>query len=221
MALNRFHHNQVNLIGDTTISADYINLIIDGELIEIRDLFFHQANIAYETYTEDVEFPIGQITTIRSYYEEDIDHNHVPSVESILQIMDDNYWSKLTATTQNHIYNITRKNYYHDNSHILNTKKTITNNNTYNITKKNLTINNDDTYVKKNITNEITNNITNNKKFHNYDDTMILNKKQDNSDRRKIFITSHTDYIYIKRIDSDFQAQLNSLEQRIEALENP
>ena len=110
MALNRFHHGgQVNLIGSVNINADTIHLIINEQLVEIRDLFIHQANVAYETYLEEVEFPPGQIRNIRSYYEEDIDHNHVPSVESILQIMDDNYWSKLTATTQNHTYNITRK----------------------------------------------------------------------------------------------------------------
>ena len=123
MTLNRFQHNNVNLIGDTTISADYINLIIDGELVEIRDLFLHQANIAYETQLVGYEFPPRQITYLREYYEDDIDHNHVPSLESLLDVLDQNYWSKLEATTQNHTYNITRKNYYHDDSYLMNTKK--------------------------------------------------------------------------------------------------
>ena len=149
MALNRFQHNNVNLIGETTISADYINLIINDQLVEIRDFFIHQANIAYETELVGYEFPPGQMTYLREYYEEDIDHNHVPSLESLLDVLDQNYWSKLEATTQNHTYNITRKNYYNDNSHIFNTKKTITNNNTYNITKKNQILNNEDNYIKK------------------------------------------------------------------------
>ena len=49
---------------------------------------------------------------------------------------------------------------------------------------------------------------------------MTMNKKQDNSDRRKYFINNYTDFLYIKRIDSDFQSQLNDLDARITALES-
>ena len=103
MALNRFAHPSVNLIGDVSTNADYINLIIGGTLIEIRDLFIGQSNIAYETQLVGYDFPPGQITYLKEYYEEDIDHDHVPSLESILDVLDQNYWSKLEATTQNHI----------------------------------------------------------------------------------------------------------------------
>ena len=54
------------------------------------------------------------------------------------------------------------------------------------------------TLLLKSITNNITNNITKNKN-HNYDATMTINKKQDNSDRRKYYITTYTDFIYIKK----------------------
>ena len=73
--------------------------------------------------------------------------------------------------------------------------------------------------LKKNITNNITNNITKNTKNHNYDASMNIVKKQDNRDTRRYFITTYTDFIYIKRIDSDFQSQLNDLDARVTALE--
>ena len=153
-----------------------------------------------------------------------------------------NTYNKTTKTISNTINNnVIRKNYNNEEHYTLKKSvKNITNNNQYTIHKE--FYNDNTSIIRRNINNNTYNNTYNvDKYFRNTYVEHLFQRKYDvknlmkifcndslttynkiikqANDKRKLFINYFTDFVYIKRIDNDFQSQLNALNARTTALE--
>ena len=172
------------------ITANSISLFLDnGTAKNINDIFINENDIST---AEPYDVPIDELgNTIQMYqFTGDIDDTKVAGLESILNYMNENFFSKDEPAVNENYYNITKKHFNEDIQNIYNIDKS----KTFNIKNHRYT---DDYYYNKKqfINNNIINNITKKNIINNNDN--VLNVKKDFSTKNYISnnYKSQIDYI--------------------------
>ena len=183
-------NNGPSLTGVVDIIANSISLFLDnGTVKNINDIFINENDIST---AEPYDVPIDELgNTIQMYqFTGDIDDTKVAGLESILNYMNENFFSKDEPAVNENYYNITKKHFNEDIQNIYNIDKS----KTFNIKNHRYT---DDYYYNKKqfINNNIINNITKKNIINNNDN--VLNVKKDFSTKNYISnnYKSQIDYI--------------------------
>ena len=148
-------NNGPSLTGIVDITANSISLFQDnGSTKNIDDIFIHKSDISV---AEPYDVPIDENGNVVQMYQfiGDINDTKVAGLESLLNYMNENFFSKDEPSVNEHHYNITKKQYNEEANNIYNIDKS----KSYNIKNHRYT---DDYYYNKKqfINNNIINNIT-------------------------------------------------------------
>ena len=158
-------HNKTSLTGVIDVTAHSISLY-DEDLIEepinIKDIFIPRSDISIAKPYEVLLDEFGDNIITMYQFIGEINDTKVGGLESLLNYMNENFFSKDEPAVNEHHYHITRKQYNQDFSthNIYNIDKS----KTFNI-KNNRFLNEQYFHKKQYINNSIINNIT--KKYHN------------------------------------------------------
>jgi hypothetical protein len=183
-------NNGPSLTGVVDIIANSISLFQDnGAVKNINDIFINENDISTaEPY--DVQIDENGNTIQMYQFTGDIDDTKVAGLESLLNYMNENFFSKDEPAVNENYYNITKKHFNEDIQNIYNIDKS----KSYNIKNHRYT---DDYYYNKKqfINNNIINNITKKNTINNTEH--ILNVKKDFSTKNYISnnYKSQIDYI--------------------------
>ena len=165
-------HNGTSLTGVIDITAHSISLFQENEEPQnIKDAFLNKNTISIaEPYDVQIDENGNNFITMYQFIG-DINDTKVAGLESLLNYMNENFFSKDEPAVNEHHYNITKKQYNEDIHNIYNIDKS----KSYNI--KNHRYTDDHYYNKKQfINNSIINNITKNNTINNTEH--ILNVKK-------------------------------------------
>ena len=218
-------HNGTSLTGVIDLTARSISLFtLNNEQKEeptyITDIFIPTSNISiaepYDVQIDELGDSIIQIYQFTGT----INDTRVAGLESLLNYINENFFSKDEPAVNEHHYHITRKQYNQDftthNLYKVDKRKT------YNI--KNHRYNDNHHYNKKQyITNNITNNISKQNNIVNSEN--ILNIKKDYSTKQ--YITNnfkfHSDYLennLYKKYDNRIFNNTNNIQKNINTYDN-
>ena len=188
-------HNGTSLTGVIDVTAHSVSLYaedVNEEPINIKSIFIPKTDISISEPVEVQLDELGENVITMYQFIGEINDTKVGGLESLLNYMNENFFSKDEPAVNEHHYHITRKQYNQDFS----------THNIYNVDKsKKYKINNhryndNHIYNKKHyVTNDITNNITKKNIITNNDN--ILNIKKDFSTKNYItnILRSSNDYI--------------------------
>ena len=186
------HHNGTSLTGVINVTAHSVSLFEENEEPKnIKNIFIPSSNISIsEPYEVQIDELGNNFITMYQFLG-DINDEKVAGLESLLNYIHENYYSKDEPAINEHHYHITRKLYNQDFS--VNNVYNVDKSRNYKTTNHNFIDNN--LYNKKQIiNNDITNYITKNI-IHNIDN--IVNIKKDFSTKNyttNIYRTNN-DYI--------------------------
>ena len=108
------HNNGPSLTGVVDITANSISLFQDnGTTNNINDISIHKSDISV---AEPYDVPIDELgNTIQMYqFTGDIDDTKVSGLESLLNYMNENFFSKDEPAVNENYYNITKKHFNED-----------------------------------------------------------------------------------------------------------
>ena len=149
-------NNGTSLTGIIDVVAHSISLFVENEEPQnITDIFIPRADISVAEPYDVIIDELGNNVITMYQFIGDINDDKVGGLESLLNYMNENFFSKDDPAINEHHYHITKKQYSTDIHNIYNTDKS----KTYNIKNNRYT---DEHYYhkKQNINNSITNNIT-------------------------------------------------------------
>ena len=184
-------HNGTSLTGVVDITAHSISVIGEKESKNINDIFISKNKISIaEPYDVQIDETGNNFITMYQFKGK-ITDDRVPGLESLLNYMTENFFSKDEPAVNEHHYHITKKQYNEDIHNIYNVDKS----KTYNIKNNRYT---DEHYYNKKqfITNNLTNNITKKNTINNNEH--ILNVKKDYSTKNYISNNYKSQIAYIE-----------------------
>jgi len=186
-------HNGTSLTGVIDLTVHSISLFDEAndEPKNIKDTFMAKNEISV---AEPIQVQIDETGNnfITMYqFTSDINDDKVPGLESLLNYMNENFFSKDSPAVNNHEYHVTKKQYTEETHNIYNIDKS----KSYNI-KHNLYTDDHHYHKKQNINNSIINNIT--KKNIINDTENILNVKNDYSTKNYISNNYKSQIAYIE-----------------------
>ena len=184
-------NNGPSLTGIIDVTAHSISLFQENELPKnINDIFIPKSDISVAEPYEVVIDELGNNVITMYQFIGDINDTKVGGLESLLNYMNDNFFSKDDPAINEHHYHITKKQYNEETNNIYNIDKSKTFN-----TKNDIFLTEQYLHKKQYINNSIINNITKKNIINNNDN--VLNIKKDYS--YKTYITnnhkSHIGYI--------------------------
>ena len=183
-------NNGVSLTGIVDITAHSISLFKENEIKSLTDIFILKSDISIAEPYDVVIDELGNNIIQMYQFVGDIDDTKVGGLESLLNYMNENFFSKDEPAVNEHHYHITKKQYNEDIHNIYNIDKS----KTFNI-KNHEFLTEQYLHKKQYITNNIMNNITKRNTINNYEN--ILNIKKNFSTKNYISnnYKSHIDYI--------------------------
>ena len=184
-------NNGPSLTGIIDVTAHSISLFQENEVPkDIIDIFIPKSDISVAEPYDVVIDELGNNVITMYQFIGDINDTKVGGLESLLNYMNDNSFSKDDPAINEHHYHITKKQYNEETNNIYNIDKIKTFN-----TKNDILLTEQYLHKRQYITNSTTNNITRNNIINNNDN--ILNIKKYYS--YKTYITnnhkSHIGYI--------------------------
>ena len=174
-------HNRTSLTGIIDVTANSISLLKENEIIDINDIFTSKSDISIAEPYDVVIDELGNIIQMYQFVG-DIDDTKVGGLGSLLNYMNENFFSKDDPAVNEHHYHRTTKQYHEDIHNIYNIDKS----KTFNI-NNHMFLNEQYFHKKQNINNSIINNITKKNIINNNDN--VLNLKKDYS--YKTYITNN------------------------------
>ena len=176
-------HNTISLTGIIDVTAHSISLFQENELPKnINDIFIPKSDISVAEPYDVVIDELGKNVITMYQFMGDINDTKVGGLESLLNYMNENFFSKEEPVVNEHHYRITKKQYNEETNNIYNIDKS----KTFNI-KNNRFLNEQYYHKKQYIHNSIVNNITKKNTINNNDN--VLNIKKDYS--YKTYITNN------------------------------
>ena len=184
-------NNGLSLTGIIDVTAHSISLFQENELPKnINDIFIPKSDISVAEPYDVIIDQLGNNVITMYQFIGDINDTKVGGLESLLNYMNDNFFTKDDPAINEHHYHITKKQYNEETNNIYNIDKSKTFN-----TKNDIFLTEQYLHKKQYINNSIINNITKKNIINNNDN--VLNIKKDYS--YKTYITnnhkSHIDYI--------------------------
>ena len=211
--------NTLSLTGIIDVTAHSISLFQENEEPKnINDIFIPKSDISVAEPYDVVIDELGNNVITMYQFIGDINDTKVGGLESLLNYMNENFYSKDEPAINEHHYHITKKQYNEETHNIYNIDKS----KTFNI-KNNRFLNEQYFNKKQYINNSITNNITKKNIINNNDN--VLNIKKDYS--YKTYVTnnhkSHIGYIennLYKKFDNRVFNNTNNIHKYINNFSN-
>ena len=185
-------HNATSLTGIIDVTAHSISLFQENEPPKnITDIFIPKSDISTAEPYDVIIDELGNNVITMYQFIGDINDDKIGGLESLLNYMNENFFSKDDPAINEHHYHITKKQYNEDIHNIYNINKS----KSYNIKNNRYT---DEHYYhkKQNINNSIVNNITKKNTINNNEN--ILNVKKDYSTKNYISNNYKSQIAYIE-----------------------
>ena len=165
-------NNGTSLTGIIDLTAHSISLFVENEEPQnITDIFIPKSDISVAEPYDVIIDELGNNVITMYQFIGDINDSKIGGLESLLNYMNENFYSKDEAAINEHHYHITKKQYSTDIHNIYNVDKS----KSYNI-KNNRFLNEQYFHKKQNINNSIINNITKKNTINNTEN--VLNIKR-------------------------------------------
>ena len=184
-------NNGTSLTGIIDLTAHSISLFVENEEPQnITDIFIPKSDISVAEPYDVIIDELGNNVITMYQFIGDINDSKIGGLESLLNYMNENFYSKDNPLINEHNYHITKKQYNEETHNIYNIDKS----KTFNI-KNNRFLNEQYFHKKQNINNSIINNITKKNTINNTEN--VLNIKKDFSTKNYISnnYKSQIDYI--------------------------
>ena len=118
-------NNRTSLTGIIDVTANSINLLKENEIVDINDIFTSKSDISIAEPYDVVIDELGNIIQMYQFVG-DIDDTKVGGLESLLNYMNENFFSKDNPAVNSHNYHRTTKKYHEDIHNIYNIDKSKT-----------------------------------------------------------------------------------------------
>ena len=165
-------HNATSLTGIIDVTAHSISLFQENESPkDINDIFIPKNDISTAEPYDVVIDELGNNVITMYQFIGDINDEKVGGLESLLNYMNENFYSKDNPLINEHNYHITKKQYNEETHNIYNIDKS----KTFNI-KNNRFLNEQYFHKKQNINNSIINNITKKNTINNTENVLNIKK---------------------------------------------
>ena len=165
-------HNSVSLTGVIDVTAHYISLFQENAPTKnIEDIFIPQSDISIALPYDVVIDELGNNVTTMYQFIGDTNDTKAGGLESLLNYMSGNFFTKDDPAINEHHYHITKKQYNEETNNIHN----IDESKTFNI-KNNRLLNELHFHNKQNINNSIINNITKKNIINNTENVLNVKK---------------------------------------------
>ena len=150
------HNNGPSLRGVIDVAAHSISLFQENEPPKyIIDIFIHKSDIGIALPCDVIIDELGNKVLTLYQFIGDINDTKVAGLESLLNYMSENFFTKDDPAINEHHYHITKKQYNEETNNIYNIDKS----KSYNI-KNNILLNEQYFHKKQNINNSIINDTT-------------------------------------------------------------